>query len=78
MNILNECMNGSFECINYRFEESVDLIVGVRVGDISIGYSYDWNTMSLGVPGSHEVTLGYCFKIKGDRSKTTYKNTRYL
>lgn len=64
--------------LNYRFQESVDFIVGVRFGDIRVGYSYDWNTMSLGIPGSHEITLGYCFKIKGDRSKTTYKNTRYL
>lgn len=64
--------------INYRFQESVDFIVGVQFKDIRIGYSYDWNTMQYGIPGSHEISLGYCFKIKGDRSKTTYKNTRYL
>jgi len=58
--------------------ESIGIIVGVSVKDFSIGYSYDINLMGLSLPGSHEVSLGYCFKIKGDRSKTSYKNTRYL
>lgn len=63
---------------NYRYQESVGLIVGMSVKDFSIGYSYDLNIMGLGVPGSHEVALKYCFKLKPDRSKTSYKNTRYL
>lgn len=64
--------------LNYRFQESVGVIVGMRFKDFKISYAYDINTMQLGIPGSHEVYLGYCFKIKGDRSKTSYKNTRYL
>ena len=64
--------------LNYRVQESVGAIVGLRYKDFRIGYSYDLNTKRLGVPGSHEVSLNYCFKIKADRSKTTYKNTRYL
>ncbi len=64
--------------LNYRFQESIGVIAGVRFKDFRIGYSYDINTMRLGIPGSHEVGLSYCFKIKGDRSKTSYKNTRYL
>ena len=64
--------------LNYRFQESIGLIVGVRFKEFKISYAYDLNIMGLSVPGSHEVALGYCFKIKGDRSKTSYKNTRYL
>ncbi len=64
--------------LNYRFQESVGAIVGLRFKDFRLGYAYDINTKRLGVPGSHEVSLGYCFKIKTDRSKTSYKNTRYL
>jgi type IX secretion system PorP/SprF family membrane protein len=64
--------------VNYRLEESVGLLVGMSIKDFSIGYSYDLNIMGLGVPGSHEVALNYCFKLKPDRSKTSYKNTRYL
>lgn len=64
--------------VNYRFQESVGVLVGFRVKEFRIGYSYDVNIMGLGVPGSHEVVLNYCFRIKGDKSKTSYKNTRYL
>ena len=64
--------------LNYRFQESIGAIVGLRFKDFRLGYAYDMNTKRLGVPGSHEVSLSYCFKIKADRSKTSYKNTRYL
>ena len=66
--------------LNFRlgYFESVGVIVGVRIKDITIGYSYDINLMGLSMPGSHEVNLGYCFKLKADRSRTSYKNTRYL
>ncbi len=64
--------------VNYRFQESVGVMVGFSVKDFQLGYSYDVNIMGLGVPGSHEVFLNYCFKIKGDKSKTSYKNTRFL
>jgi type IX secretion system PorP/SprF family membrane protein len=64
--------------LNYRFQESVGFIAGVKFKQLMISYSYDLNTMQLAVPGSHEVGLSYCFRIKADRSKRSYKNTRYL
>lgn len=64
--------------LNYRVQESVGVLVGMRFKDFKIGYSYDIITAQYKVGGSHEVVLGYCFKFKGDRSKTSYKNTRYL
>ena len=64
--------------LNYRFQESVGVMVGLSFKDFRLGYGYDVNTKRLGVPGSHEISLNYCFKIKTDRSKTSYKNTRYL
>ncbi len=64
--------------LSYRVLESVGVMVGVKFRDFNISYSYDINTMKYGMPGSHEVGLSYCFKIKGDNSKTSYKNTRYL
>lgn len=64
--------------LNYRFQESIGVLIGMRFKDFRIGYSYDVVTKSMGLPGSHEVSLNYCFKIKTDRSKTSYKNTRYL
>jgi type IX secretion system PorP/SprF family membrane protein len=64
--------------VNYRFLESIGLMVGVLWNDFRIGYAYDVNTLGLNVPGSHEISLGYCFKISPDRSVRSYRNTRYL
>ncbi len=64
--------------VNYRFQESVGFMVGVNFQGFRFGYSYDLSTLSSGVPGSHEITLRYCFKIKINKNKTSYKNTRFL
>jgi type IX secretion system PorP/SprF family membrane protein len=64
--------------VNYRFQESVGFMVGVNFQGFRFGYSYDLSTLSMGVPGSHEITLRYCFKIKVNKNKTRYKNTRFL
>jgi len=64
--------------INYRYQESVAVMVGVYYQGFNFGYSYDISTLSMGVPGSHEITLSYCFKLKINKNKTSYKNTRYL
>jgi len=64
--------------LNYRVQESVGIMVGMRYKDFKLGYAYDINTKGLAVPGSHEISLNYCFKIQADKSKTSYKNTRYL
>ncbi len=64
--------------INYRFQESVGFLVGVLIDGIRVGYSYDLPTLPVGLAGSHEITVSYCFKIKTEKTKTRYKNTRYL
>lgn len=64
--------------VNYRPQESVGLMAGVTFRDLTIAYSYDINTMGLGVPGSHEVGLSYCFKLDLDRTPRDYRSVRYL
>lgn len=64
--------------VNYRPQESVGLTVGLKIKDISIGYAYDINTMGLSVPGSHEIAIGYCFKLDLDRTPRDYRSVRYL
>ncbi len=64
--------------VNYRYQESIGFMAGVKFQGFRFGYSYDISTLSMGVPGSHEITLGYCFKIKVNKNKTRYKNTRFL
>ncbi len=65
--------------VNYRPQESVGLTASICIKDFTIGYAYDINTMGLGVvPGSHEIALGYCFKLDLDRTPRDYRSVRYL
>jgi type IX secretion system PorP/SprF family membrane protein len=65
--------------VNYRFQESVGLMAGLTIKDLTLVYSYDINTMGLGVvPGSHEIGLSYCFKLDLDRTPRDYRSVRYL
>lgn len=64
--------------VNYRPQESIGLTAGLVIKDFTIGYAYDINTMGLGLPGSHEISLGYCFKLDLDRTPRDYRSVRYL
>lgn len=72
--------------ITYRVQDAVSIILGAypfrgTMSGLRIGYSYDVTTMALGKnsrsSGSHEVTLGYCFKIVSPPKFTRYLNVRY-
>jgi type IX secretion system PorP/SprF family membrane protein len=65
----------------YRLNESVIVLLGVQYKDFKIGYSYDINVSSLGLPiygGTHEIMLNYCFKLELDKGRKSYRNTRFL
>jgi len=64
--------------VNYRHKESVGFMVGIAIKDFVIGYAYDLNIMGLGVPGSHEIALNYCFKLDFDKTPKDYRSVRYL
>lgn len=64
--------------VNYRYQESIGLMVGFNIKDIHIGYAYDINTLGLGIPGSHEIFVSYCFKLDLDKTSRIYSNPRYL
>ena len=64
--------------VNYRPQESVALMAGVTIKDLTIAYSYDINTLGPGLPGSHEIGLSYCFKLDLDRTPRDYRSVRYL
>jgi len=63
---------------NYRPQESVGLTVGLTIKDFVLGYAYDINTMGHNIPGSHEISLSYCFKLDLDRTPRDYRSVRYL
>ncbi len=67
----------------YRHNDAVGVIIGLAYKDIRIGYSYDITTSKLGYGkgksnGSHEITVGYCFKIIKEKLPESYKNVRFL
>jgi type IX secretion system PorP/SprF family membrane protein len=64
--------------LTYRYQDAVAIIVGMEWKNFNVGYSYDINTSALGSWGSHEIRLGYCFKIEVDKVKKIYRNTRFL
>ena len=64
--------------VNYRYKESVDILVGFIIKGIQINYAYDINTMGLKLSGSHEVSVSYFFKLDMDKSPRIYRSIRYL
>ncbi len=68
--------------VTYRPQDAVALMFGVRLDQISIGYSYDITTSPLGRMGrsygTHEVMLQYCFDLGLDRIEKTQRNIRFL
>jgi len=64
--------------VNYRYQESIDLLVGFTIKGLQINYAYDINTMGLKLPGSHEVSVSYNFKLDLDKSPRIYRSIRYL
>ena len=58
--------------------DPISAIIGLKIKDVKIGYAYTIPTSQIGSGGSHEVMLGYCFKINFDKGRRSYKNTRFL
>jgi type IX secretion system PorP/SprF family membrane protein len=58
--------------------DPISVLVGVKIKDIKIGYSYGIPTSKFGSGGTHEILVGYDFKIEFDKGGRSYKNTRYL
>ncbi len=61
-----------------RVMDPISAIVGLKIKDLKIGYAYTIPTSEIGSSGSHEVMIGYCFKLNFDRGRRSYKNTRFL
>ena len=70
--------NSLYFGVNYRYQESVDLLVGFTLKGIQISYAYDINTFGLKMPGSHEVSVSYNFKLDTDKQPRIYRSIRYL
>ena len=65
---------------SYRLQYAAVAMVGVQWKNVRIGYSYDFNTSKLNSynSGTHEIMLGYCFKLEKPVITQKYKNVRFL
>jgi type IX secretion system PorP/SprF family membrane protein len=61
-----------------RVMDPISAIIGLQIKDLKIGYAYTIPTSEIGSSGSHEVMIGYCFKLNFDKGRRSYKNTRFL
>ena len=71
--------------VGYRMNDAYIGFVGVNYllkkgASLKAGYSYDFTTSELHSysSGSHEIMIGYCFKIKPKVKITSHENTRFL
>ena len=66
--------------LEYRLQDAVSILAGVSFKSFRIGISYDIATSSMinYSYGGVEVMLNYCFKIKTEKFRRSYKNTRFL
>ena len=82
INALLKYNNQFWAGVSYRQTDAIVAMVGVTFKEINIGYAYDITTSAIGAnkrsSGSHEVMLGYCFKIKIEKIPQSYRNVRFL
>jgi type IX secretion system PorP/SprF family membrane protein len=67
--------------VSYRVGSAVVGMVGLNIlNGVKIGYAYDFDTSKLMnvSKGSHEIMVGYDFRIGVDKIPQKYKSIRYL
>jgi type IX secretion system PorP/SprF family membrane protein len=74
-----------FAGVSYRLQDAIVGIIGLEKPfskkiTAKFGYSYDMTTSAIKKQsnGTHEIMLGFCYKIKPDASKTSHMNVRFL
>jgi type IX secretion system PorP/SprF family membrane protein len=80
LSCLLEYNNKIWGGIEYRFQDAVAILAGMSFKSFRVGISYDIATSSMSrySYGGVEVMLNYCFKIKTEKFRKSYKNTRFL
>ena len=71
--------------VSYRLTDALVALVGLNYGlangsNLRFGYSYDITTSSMKAHsnGSHEIMLGYCFKVSPPDKMQSHKNVRFM
>lgn len=72
--------------VSYRLTDAIVAMVGYQKdgiggpnGSLKVGYSYDITTSTIKnhSSGSHELMLGYCFKLPEKKKVTIHENVRF-
>jgi len=85
INLLAKWNNLIFVGVSYRLTDAIVGIVGLE-RDINpkmsarFGYSYDITTSAIKnhSNGTHEIMLGFCYKLKKEPKPTSHMNVRFL
>ena len=66
--------------ITYRVQDAVVPLIGFKWNNIKVGYAYDITTSEIKgySSGTHEIMLGYCFKMPENKTAQRYRNVRFL
>ena len=80
LNCLLKYNNQFWGGLSYRPGDAVAVLLGMNWKDFHFGYSYDITTSALNKysSGTHEIMLGYCFKVVHEFKPESYKNPRFL
>ncbi|MDR2970897.1 MAG: type IX secretion system membrane protein PorP/SprF, partial [Bacteroidales bacterium] len=61
--------------VGYRINDAIIAMIGFKVYEFKLGYSYDISTTPMRNGGTHEISLQYFFKMDFSQPKS-YRNTR--
>ncbi len=62
----------------YKYNNAIAMMAGAQYKDIKVSYAYDIGTHAYKFGNTHEIRVGYSFKLEIEKPKKSYKNTRYL
>lgn len=86
VNALCKYNNTFWGGLSWRAQDAIVVLLGYQknfnVGTLKVGYAYDITTSAIGADGrssgSHEIMIGYCFKIIKPEHHESYDNVRFL
>ncbi|MDD4114026.1 MAG: type IX secretion system membrane protein PorP/SprF, partial [Massilibacteroides sp.] len=76
--VYNKMFNGG---LSWRINESIVFLLGANLGNVQVGYAYDFPTTPIlkGSHGSHELMIRYKLKLKKTKTgKNKHKSVRIL
>jgi type IX secretion system PorP/SprF family membrane protein len=84
VNALLKYNNKFWGGVSWRAQDAIVAMLGYQqnfnIGTLRVGYAYDFTTSAINnySSGSHEIMIGYCFKIVKSEFHESYDNVRFL